>query len=326
MKAIDPKNGDIVAIKRVKVFNSSQSLPQSFYRETSNLQHLKHENIINLREVFRPSNSNVPYMVFDYCEFDLDGLIHNRYSNGLDNKTVKSYFKQILTAVKFCHDNNIIHRDLKPSNIFVTRDNVVKLGDFGLSRDLSKGSPRMTLNVVTPGYRAPELILGNSEYDTSSDIWSLGTILFEMITGVPLFKPLTSSDISQLASIVFVMGKPNPDEISPKCANSNILNMVSRTSGVPFEDFLRENLQGEAAAAIPLIFSMLRYNPEERISIEEALCSSFFDDEDMFKLPQIPFAETHSINIRNDYATICAPVISSPMRPLRVQLVPISVA
>lgn len=328
MKAIDRTTGDIVAIKKVKIFNHNQALPQSFYRETSNLQALKHQNIINLREVFRSPSEAEPYMVFDYCEFDLDGLIHNRNNSRLSIQSIKSYFKQMLEAVKACHDADIIHRDLKPANIFITRNNVVKLGDFGLSRDLTKGNSQRTLGVVTPGYRAPEIILGNQQYEYESDIWSLGAILFEMLTGVPLFRPHTSTDMSQLAAIVFVMGKPtNEDLANSNYSNLGILNMI-QDSNRNLESLLSECLVGEAAAAIPLILGMLRYNPSQRISIEEALCSPFLSDEyetDPSNLPTISFAESHSLDIAQNSFNFKPDSISPPVRPLRVALVPITV-
>ncbi|EAX87361.1 CMGC family protein kinase [Trichomonas vaginalis G3] len=326
MKAIDPTNGEVVAIKKVRIFNQNQALPQAFYRETSNLQTLKHPNIINLREIFRSNSGEEPYMVFDYCEFDLDGLIHSRNTKGLPLQTVKCYFKQILNAVKACHDLNIVHRDLKPANIFITRDNVVKLGDFGLSRDLTKGNSQRTLGVVTPGYRAPEIILGNTQYDYSSDIWSLGAILFEMLTGIPLFRPLTSSDISQLAAIVFVLGKPNENDFANNsCSNINLLNMV-RDSDRSLEGILSECLVGESAEAIPLILGMLKYNPSQRITVDEALCSQFLSDPnetDYSNLPKISFAETHSLDVANNSVGSKPYSNSPPVRPLRVQLVPI---
>lgn len=325
VKAIDPMTGEIVAIKKVKVFNPSQSLPQSFYREVSNLQQLKHNNIIELKDVIRTENNSEPYLVFNYCEFDLDGLIHQRFYHGLNLKTVKCYFKQILEAVKYCHDNNIIHRDLKPANIFITRHNVVKLGDFGLSRDITKGNPLFTTNVVTPGYRAPELILGNKNYDQSSDMWSLGAILFEMLTGHKLFKPTTPTDMSQLYAIVSIMGKPKLNEIQ-NYSNINLLNMINDTATMPFEEFLRGILPNDALSAIPLLISLLQYNPEERMTADEALASPFLrDSEEPDNLPIISFAETHSLDNLNDNFNLPSAIISPPVRPLSVKLIPILV-
>ncbi|EAY19259.1 CMGC family protein kinase [Trichomonas vaginalis G3] len=326
MKAIDPQTGEVVAIKKVRIFNQNQALPQAFYRETSNLQTLKHQNIINLREIFRSTSGEEPYMVFDYCEFDLDGLIHSRNPKGLPLQTVKCYFKQILNAVKACHDLNIVHRDLKPANIFVTRGNVVKLGDFGLSRDLTKGNSQRTLGVVTPGYRAPEIILGNTQYDYSSDVWSLGAILFEMLTGIPLFRPLTSSDISQLSAIVFLLGKPNEEDLANNSySNVNLLSMI-RDCNRSLDDILRECLVGEAAEAIPLILGMLKYNPSQRITVDEALCSPFLSDPfetEPTNIPTISFAEIHSLDVANANIINKPPTYSPPVRPLRVALVPI---
>lgn len=93
---------------------------------------------------------------------------------------------QLLRGLKYVHSANILHRDLRPSNVLLNSKNELKIGDFGLARTTSD-TDFMTEYVVTRWYRAPELLLNCSEYTAAIDIWSVGCILGEIMTGQPLF-------------------------------------------------------------------------------------------------------------------------------------------
>lgn len=92
---------------------------------------------------------------------------------------VLSWFTQICLALKHCHDRKILHRDLKSQNIFLTKRNIVKLGDFGIARVLSNTKSIAKTVVGTPYYLSPEII-ESSPYSFKSDVWSLGVLLYEM--------------------------------------------------------------------------------------------------------------------------------------------------
>ncbi|KAH0484424.1 MAG: hypothetical protein KVP17_002214 [Porospora cf. gigantea B] len=99
-----------------------------------------------------------------------------------------------------------MHRDLKPQNILLNRSgNMVKLADFGLARKMSRPEPR-TIEVVTLWYRAPEILLGDANYTSKADMWSVGCIVGEMISGFPLFPG--DSEIDTLYKIFQMLGTP----------------------------------------------------------------------------------------------------------------------
>lgn len=99
-------------------------------------------------------------------------------SSQLSEQQVLTLFLQCVAAIQYMHQNNILHRDLKTANVFLTKDNLIKVGDFGISKVMStKGQAQTVLG--TPYYISPEMCEGKT-YDTKSDIWALGCILYEM--------------------------------------------------------------------------------------------------------------------------------------------------
>lgn len=87
---------------------------------------------------------------------------------------------QIVNAIKFCHCKRILHRDLKPQNLLIDKNGNIKLADFGLARAFGVPIRTLTHEVLTLWYRAPEILLGQKEYSTPVDIWSIGCIFYEL--------------------------------------------------------------------------------------------------------------------------------------------------
>lgn len=120
---------------------------------------------------------------------------------------IKSYMKQLLIGINACHENRIIHRDLKPQNILIGNDGLLKIADFGLARAFSIPLKPFTQEVVTIWYRAPELLLGATEYTIAVDMWSIGCIFFEICKYKPLFPAY--NEIDMIKAIFKTLGTPN---------------------------------------------------------------------------------------------------------------------
>ncbi|KAF0993211.1 hypothetical protein HZS_5245, partial [Henneguya salminicola] len=112
-------------------------------------------------------------------------------SKNLKNSEIKFIIKQVVYAVEYIHNMNFIHRDLKPSNILINSHKEIKIADFGMAMSFLS-TKNMATDIVTLGYRSPELLLGSDHYDHSIDIWSVGCIMGELANGgIPLFNANT---------------------------------------------------------------------------------------------------------------------------------------
>ncbi|KAH0793216.1 CAMK family protein kinase [Histomonas meleagridis] len=155
------------------------------------LKTLDHPNIVKFIDYFKCKDSigfTEFYIVMEYAEGgDLAKKIKsfNNLKKPMPGSDILDYFVQISLAIKYLHDRKIIHRDIKPSNIFLTKDNTIKLGDFGEVRVLENTYQSCQTQAGTPIYMSPELA-NSCSYDFKTDIWSLGCILYEMCT---LHKP-----------------------------------------------------------------------------------------------------------------------------------------
>jgi serine/threonine protein kinase len=125
----------------------------------------------------------VQNIVFEYCSQDLEEVIKlaKEANTPIPMKDVKDFMKQILTGMAYVHSQGICHRDLKPENILRNEEGVVKICDFGSAKVMSPKGLN-TPYIVSRYYRAPELILGCSDYTNKIDVWAIGCIFAEFLT------------------------------------------------------------------------------------------------------------------------------------------------
>ncbi|XP_024440103.1 mitogen-activated protein kinase homolog MMK2 isoform X2 [Populus trichocarpa] len=185
--AVNSETREEVAIKKIGNAFDNRIDAKRTLREIKLLRHMDHENVIAIKDIIRPpqtENFNDVYIVYELMDTDLHQII--RSNQLLTDDHCRYFLYQLLRGLKYVHSANVLHRDLKPSNLFLNANCDLKIGDFGLARTTSE-TDFMTEYVVTRWYRAPELLLNCSEYTAAIDIWSVGCILGEIMTGQPLF-------------------------------------------------------------------------------------------------------------------------------------------
>lgn len=169
-----------VALKRISVDMMNDKAREKCLKEVRLLQSLDHPNIIRYIDSFICDNDLI--IVYEWAAAgDLKRQLRKAQERGVgfEERVVWKYFSQICSAMKYMHEKRIMHRDLKPANIFLTLDGTIKVGDLGLSRELSEHTIQAHSKVGTPLYMSPEVLKGDG-YDFKSDIWSLGCLLYEL--------------------------------------------------------------------------------------------------------------------------------------------------
>eukprot|EP00051_Salpingoeca_urceolata_P009052 m.110999 g.110999 ORF g.110999 m.110999 type:complete len:796 (-) comp16095_c0_seq1:69-2456(-) len=169
-------------VKQIQLEGMNRGEREAVQSEVRILSSLGHINIIRLIESF--SEDGVLHIVMDYAEMgDLSHAIekksaaNKRFSEDL----VMNWFIQLAMALKYIHDKNILHRDIKSQNVFLTKDGILKLGDFGIARALSTETAFAKTMIGTPYNMSPELC-EDRPYDKKSDIWAFGCLLYELLT------------------------------------------------------------------------------------------------------------------------------------------------
>lgn len=202
-RARDSRNGEIVALKRVRMDQEKDGIPISGLREIQVLKACNHRNIVRLNEVLVGNSLDSIFISMEYCEQDLASLLDNMTKAFSESQT-KCIMLQLVEGLHYLHNHFIIHRDLKVSNLLLTDRGCIKIADFGLARLFSRTERKMSPNVVTLWYRAPELLFGAKNYTTAIDMWSAGCILGELL----LHKPLLPgrSEIQQIEMIIDLLG------------------------------------------------------------------------------------------------------------------------
>ncbi|KAJ6518676.1 kinase-like protein [Mycena sanguinolenta] len=269
ISAGDEITGETVAIKLVsRVFDKMQ-LAKRALREITLLRHFTgHANITGLidAKMISPEVCIISLLFVIKCVATAD--LHQIIKSGqtLTSEHVQYFVYQILRGMKFVHSANVIHRDLKPGNLLVNADCELKICDFGLSRGFENAS-NLTEYVATRWYRAPEIMLGFREYDTAIDVWSVGTILAELLSGQPLFKG--KDYVDQLKKILDVLGSPE-ETVLQKIASEKARTYV-RSLPISKKKPFTKILPSADLQAIELLSHMLTFDPDQRFTVAEAL-------------------------------------------------------
>ena len=263
------ETNDFVALKKIRLENEDEGIPSTSIREISILKQLRHPNIVYLIDLIHGEKKL--YLVFEYMDHDLKRFLD--INNGpLTPELVKSYLFQILIAINFCHSKRILHRDLKPQNLLIDKDGIIKVADFGLARSFGVPIKTLTHEILTLWYRAPEILLGQKEYSTPVDMWSIGLIFYEMAHRKPLFAG--DCEIDQIFKIFQMFGTPN-EKTWPgvsKLPEFKLTFPQFKGKGINAYNRNIDNI------GLDLLSKMIQLDPSKRISAKQALQHPYFNE------------------------------------------------
>ena len=353
--ARDRKTRELYALKQVKMTaaaGAKDGFPVTALRETNILLALAHPNVVGMKEMVVGSDTSKVYMVMEYFDYDLKKVLdlqkkRNRaervamlgeFTSREDERAferepvftireVKSLLGQLLAAVAHMHKCWYVHRDLKTSNILYNSRGKLAVCDFGLARRVGEPVRPYTTNVVTLYYRCPELLLGARTYDgTAVDMWSVGCIFAEMLTGRYFFEG--ESEIDQLTKIVATIGVPSetnwpgyeslpsaktfswrslphtfPAAAAGECGTGTVTGksrnrklrekFPRETSSAAFTDANRQKHLNDTG--FDLLEGLLLMNPKGRLSAAMARTHPWFTEEPtalpMSQMPSFPAAD-----------------------------------
>ncbi|KAG9132068.1 hypothetical protein Leryth_022514 [Lithospermum erythrorhizon] len=275
--AIDTHTGEKVAIKKIHDIFEHISDAARILREIKLLRLLRHPDIVEIKHIMLPSSGRDfkdIYVVFELMESDLHQVI--KANDDLTREHYQFFLYQLLRGLKYIHSANVFHRDLKPKNILANANCKLKICDFGLARVAFNDTPTTvfwTDYVATRWYRAPELC-GSffSKYTPAIDIWSIGCIFAEVLTGKPIFPG--KNVVHQLDLMTDLLGTPSIDTISQVRNDKARKYLMSMRKKQPVS--FGKKFPNVDPLAVKLLERLLAFDPKDRPSAEEALADPYF--------------------------------------------------
>ncbi|CAG7903018.1 unnamed protein product [Brassica rapa] len=270
--AVNSESNERVAIKKIMHACENPIQAKRTLREIKLLRHLEHENIVGIKDIIVPPQREFfedVYIAFEMMDSDLYKVITSYEKLTKDH--YQYFLYQILRGLKYIHSANVLHRDLKPSNLLVSVKCELKICDFGLARAASE-THAMTEYVTTRWYRAPELLLNSSTYTKAIDMWSVGCIFLELMTGRPLFPG--RDHVHQFCLILELIGSPTEYDIGS--LNDSAKQYLRQLPWFARQSFYLK-FPNVPYSAIDLVEKMLKFDPRQRISVEDALAHPFLE-------------------------------------------------
>ncbi|XP_061897480.1 MAPK/MAK/MRK overlapping kinase-like isoform X2 [Entelurus aequoreus] len=293
VKTQSMKDGKYYACKTMKQTVNSAEQANNL-REVQAMRRLgPHANIIQLHDLIFDKENGTVSLICELMEMNIYEFIkggcgcksqkcHNKsfgpWNNvclylaarqtPLPDNTVKNYMYQLCKSLDHMHRCGIFHRDVKPENILI-KHNVLKLGDFGSCRSVQSKPPH-TEYISTRWYRAPECLLTDGYYSLKMDIWSVGCVFFEVMSLNPLFPG--TNELDQIAKIHDVLGTPDQSVLRKfKQSRAMYFNFPAKKgSGIS------RLIPNCPTPALSLLYQMLAYDADERITTETALKHTYF--------------------------------------------------
>ncbi|GAB9466265.1 hypothetical protein Gpo141_00003643 [Globisporangium polare] len=287
VKARSRKTNEVVAIKKMKaLFPTWEECLQ--LRELKSLRVLRHENIVQLKEVIQDKEEL--YFVFEYMHSSLckvmrqirhqapvsgsdeaSGAAPAPVSSWLSEAQIRSIMYQLFCGLAHMHKHGFFHRDIKPENL-LCHDETLKIADLGQAREI-RSRPPYTDYVATRWYRSPELLLRATTYNSPIDLWACGCIMAELFLQAPLFPGTSEAD--QMCRICKVLGTPTKENWSEGMTMvSQMQFKFPKCAPVPWSHVLPP---GTSKAGVQLIQELLQYDPSRRLTATQALQHRYFD-------------------------------------------------
>ncbi len=223
-RGVHPTLDSPVILKKLTL-RGNPDFVERFRREARLLMGFRNDNIVDVYDHFKEGRSH--YIVLEYIDgLSLDLLI--RRERYLPNDLALYIFYQACKALKYAHSKNVVHRDIKPANLLLSKEGEVKLVDFGIATSESEAEQGLTRDGMTlgsPSYMAPEQFENTRHVDGRADIYSLGVMLYEMVTGK---KPYPGGFSAELVHAIQRGKYPSPQRFNPK-VSSLVQKIIRRT-------------------------------------------------------------------------------------------------